>query len=62
MEGSDGFARLLLKRRRKFDGPVRAEITQGRGRLLTACDYCRTFFPGRWLAHLPSIFTDLCKL
>lgn len=44
MEGSDGVARLLLKRRRKFDGPVRAEITQGRGRLLTACDYCRTFF------------------
>lgn len=27
MEGSDGVARLLLKRRRKFDGPVRAEIT-----------------------------------
>lgn len=39
MEESDGIARLLLKRRRKFDGPVRAEITQGRGRLLTACDY-----------------------
>lgn len=44
MEGSDGVARLLLKRRRKFDGPVRAEVTQGRGRLLTACDYRRTFF------------------
>lgn len=47
MEGSDGVARLLLKRRRKSDGSVRAEITQGRGRLLTACDYCRTFFPVR---------------
>lgn len=30
MEGSDGGARLLLKRRRKFDGPVRAEITRER--------------------------------
>lgn len=27
VEGSDGVARLLLKRRRKFDSPVRAEIT-----------------------------------
>lgn len=26
MEGSDGVANLLLKRRRKLDGPVRAEL------------------------------------
>lgn len=52
VEGSDGVARLLLKRRRKFEGPFRAEITQRRGRLLTACDYCRTFFLGRWLAYI----------
>lgn len=37
VEGSDGIAKLLMKRRRRFDGPVRAEITQGRGRLLMAC-------------------------
>lgn len=63
MEGSDSVARLLLKRRRrKFDGPVRAEITQGKGRLLSVCGYCRTFLLGRWLAYLPGIFTELCKL
>lgn len=52
VEGSDGVARLLLKRRRKFEGPFGAEITQRRGRLLTACDYCRTFFLGRWLTYI----------
>lgn len=62
MEGSDGVARLLLKRRRKFDGPVRAEITQGKGRLLSVCDYCRTFLLGMWLTYLPGIFTELYKL
>lgn len=37
VEGSDGVAKLLMKRRRRYDGPVRTEITQGRGRLLMAC-------------------------
>lgn len=33
MEGKDDVARLLIKRRKRFDGPVRAEITQGRGEM-----------------------------
>lgn len=32
---------------------LRAEIRQGRGKLLMVCSYCRTFFPGRF-AHLPA--------
>lgn len=32
---------------------LRAEITQGRGKLLMVSNYCRTFFPGRF-ARLPA--------
>lgn len=62
MEGRDDVARLLIKRRKRFDGPVRAGITWGGERHLMANNNCRTFIPGRWLAHLPGIFNELWRL